>query len=66
MTDHDLCADCKAAMAYHAQGYCPHEIETGERFMTSPLTGETYRVTKWVEDGDGRMVALHKEPADDH
>lgn len=43
------------------QGYADDEIETGERYMESPLTGDTYRVTKWVPKGDGKIVALEKE-----
>lgn len=41
------------------------EIETGERIMHSELTDTTYRVTKWVDKGDGNGVALEKEPIDD-
>jgi sugar lactone lactonase YvrE len=36
-------------------------IEEGERFAQSPITGATYRVTRWVEVGDGRIVAIEKE-----
>jgi hypothetical protein len=50
-------------MRFHEQGYCPHEIETGEKICRSELTSTVYRVTRWVELGDGKIVALHKEPA---
>lgn len=46
-------------------GYHPDLIETGERIMTSPVTDTVYRVTKWVDKGDGRVVALEKEALDD-
>jgi hypothetical protein len=36
-------------------------IEEGERYAQSPITGATYRVTRWIEDADGRIVALDKE-----
>lgn len=42
-----------------------NETKTGERYMTSPLTGTTYRVTKWVDTGDGKAVALEKEEIDE-
>lgn len=60
----ELCPECKAAMRHHEQGFCPYEIETGERFMESELTGETYRVTRWVERGEGKVISLQKEPVE--
>lgn len=60
----ERCPDCKAEQRFHEQGFCPHEIETGERISESPLTGETYRVTKWVDRGEGGIIALHKERVD--
>lgn len=36
------------------------DVETGERIMESPLTGNTYLVTKWVESDDG-FLAIQKE-----
>jgi hypothetical protein len=50
-------------MSETIQGYPKEEVESGERIVESPLTGTTYRVTKWVEKGDGRIVALEKEEA---
>lgn len=46
-------------------GYHPDLVETGERIMESPVTDTTYCVTKWVDKGDGRVVALEKEPIDE-
>jgi len=57
----DVCPDCQAPMSEHVQDYCPHEIETGERYARSGLTDTLYKVTKWVELADDKMVALHKE-----
>lgn len=39
-------------------------IETGERFMESPVTDKVYRVTKWIETDDGQLMALDKEEVD--
>jgi hypothetical protein len=36
-------------------------IQYGEKTMESPTTGEEYRVTKWIEAGDGQVIALQKE-----
>lgn len=41
------------------------EVEDGERFARSPITGTVYRVTRWIEQDDGRIVALEKEAIDD-
>jgi len=60
--DIEHCDDCKASLDDHEQGFCPHEIETGEMGMYSRLTDTYYRVTKWVEQGDGRFIALEKQP----
>lgn len=61
MSDDDLlCPDHQTV-----QGHPKEDIETGERIMESPLTGNTYRVTKWVDKGDGKVVALEKELVDD-
>lgn len=35
-------------------------IQTGERYMESEMTDTTYRVTRWVELGDGQVMALSK------
>ena len=65
MTDGvEYCDDCKASLEDHEQGFCPHEIETGEMGMYSRLTDTYYRVTKWVDKGDGLFLALEKEPKD--
>lgn len=40
-------------------------IQTGEKLMDSPTTGTTYRVTRWVDAGEGQVVALAKTEADD-
>ena len=47
------------------QGHPVEDIETGEKIMQSPLTGNTYKVTKWVDKGDGKFVALEKELVED-
>jgi len=36
------------------------EVETGERYAKSPMTGTWYRVTKWVDHGDGKIQARAK------
>lgn len=64
MSESERCQECKAEMRFHEQGYCPYEIETGERITESPLTGETYRVTRWVEPQEDRIIALQKEPVE--
>ncbi len=35
-------------------------IKTGERYAKSP--NNYYRVTRWVEHGDGLITATEKEP----
>jgi len=35
-------------------------IETEERYVESPITGVRYRTTRWVDLGDGKIVALEK------
>lgn len=47
------------------QGYPEEDIETGERIMESPITGNRYRVTKWVDKGEGKAVAIEKELVED-
>lgn len=39
--------------------------ETGERIMESELTDRRYRVTRWIDKGDGKFVALEKEEIED-
>lgn len=41
------------------------EPTTEERYMKSPITGKTYLVTKWIDKGDGKFVALEKEAIED-
>lgn len=43
------------------QGFPEEDVETGEIIATSQTTGNRYRVTKWVDHGDGKITALHKE-----
>jgi len=46
--------------------YSEEEIQTGERYAQSPLTGTLYRVTEWVEVGpDDKIVAISKEAVSD-
>ena len=40
-------------------------IKTGEKRMWSELTGQEYRVTRWVEVGDGKIMALSKQGVED-
>lgn len=42
-------------------GYDEDEIETGERLAFSEMTETLYRLTKWVDLGDGKLVSIHKE-----
>jgi hypothetical protein len=37
------------------------DVEQGERYAKSPLTGNFYRVTAWVDRGDGKITAVTKE-----
>lgn len=41
------------------------DVQTGEKRLHSPLTGKTYRVTKWIPKGDGKFVAIEKEVVDE-
>ena len=47
------------------QGHPVDEIEEDEKILESPMTGNVYRVTKWVDKGDGKFVAIEKELVDD-
>lgn len=40
------------------------QVETGERYAQSPITGDYYRVTQWVDHGDGKIQARQKEEVD--
>lgn len=40
-------------------------IQTGEQLMQSPMTGTTYRVTRWIDAGDGNVIALSKQEVED-
>jgi len=40
------------------------EVQTGERYAKSPLTGNYYRVTKWIDKGDGKIQSREKEQVD--
>lgn len=40
------------------------EVRTGERYAKSPMTGNYYRVTKWVDKGDGKIQARQKFEVD--
>lgn len=52
---------------HNYEQYHESEIRTDPITQQCPVTGQTYRVTEWVDRGDGRIVALEKEPleADD-
>lgn len=41
--------------------YSDEEIQEGEIVKQSPITGKEYLVTRWVEKGDDRIIALEKE-----
>ena len=43
------------------EGYPASKIETGERILESEITGNVYRVTKWVPHPDNQFTALEKE-----
>jgi len=47
------------------EGHDPSDVETGEKYLESPLTGNKYRVTKWVDQGDGKFIAIEKELVND-
>lgn len=39
-------------------------VETGERYAKSSMIGDFYRVTKWVDLGEGTIQARQKEEVD--
>jgi len=41
--------------------YHEDEVKEGEIVKKSPITGDLYRVTRWVERGEGRVIALENE-----
>lgn len=41
-----------------------YPVYEGERYAKSPVTDNTYVVTKWEDRGDGRMVAKRKTEID--
>lgn len=45
--------------------YSEDEIEEGEKYLRSPMTGQWYRVTRWVDKGDGKFVAISKDEVDE-
>jgi len=40
------------------------DTETGIRYAKSPTTGNYYRVTEWVDHGDGKITAREKHEVD--
>ena len=40
------------------------EVEHGIRYAKSPMTGNYYRVTAWVDHGDGKIQAREKYEVD--
>jgi hypothetical protein len=40
-------------------------VVEGERVMQSAVTDEAYRVTKWIDLGDGKVTAIEKEPVEE-
>lgn len=47
------------------EGFPEEKVQTGKRLFVSPITGEPYIVTKWVQKGPGRFAAIEKEPVED-
>jgi len=41
------------------------EVVRGERVCRSALSGSFFLVTKWIDDGDGKVTALQKEEISD-
>lgn len=37
------------------------DIQHGERYAQSPVSGDYYRVTAWEDRGEGKIVSHHKE-----
>lgn len=64
----ETCIECghrKATeQSFGGRKYCDSCLSTGEKIMESPVTGTTYRVTKWIDKGEGRCVAVQKEEID--
>lgn len=50
---------------YYDERFDDEEIETGEKFMRSPLSDWWYHVTAWVDQGGGRAIAVQKERVDE-
>jgi len=46
------------------QGYSEEKVETGEKYMKSYLGERWYKVTKWVQKGEDKFIALEKEPVE--
>jgi len=40
-------------------------VEYGKRLKQSPATGDRFVVRKWIDCGDGKIIALAKEPLED-
>ena len=38
-------------------------VKRGKEVKQSPATGKVYIVRKWIDRGDGQVIALAKEPA---
>lgn len=59
-TKTQLCDDCRAPLEVHLQGFCPHEINTGEKVMYSEMTDTWYLATKWVDRGENKHITISK------
>lgn len=40
------------------------DVQHGIRYAKSPMTGTYYRVTAWVDHGDGKIQAREKHEVD--
>jgi hypothetical protein len=52
-------------MIPHHRDFDEDDVEEGERIATSPITGTTYLVRRWIEESDGKIIAIDKEPVEE-
>jgi len=64
-----LCWEClenQAVEELHTrEQFCDDCLQTGEIITQSELTDCWYRVTKWIDKGDGKILSLVKEEIDE-
>ncbi len=51
---------CGEPSSDHQKGWCPHEIETGQRILRDEHGRVTHVVTAWVDVGEPHFIPLKK------